>query len=70
MDLENFDEQDAPKSVPKPNPRLELQDLVQIVDDCWYRSASRRGRWMDLIGDYAGREPFVIDGNELILLLA
>ena len=31
--------------------------------DHWYRERNRRGRQMDLIGDYAGTEPFVLDGN-------
>ena len=35
--------------------------LVHI--DHWYRERNRRGRQMDLIGDYAGTEPFVLDGN-------
>lgn len=35
-------------------------------DTSWYIQASRRARRMDLIGDYAGREMFVIDGDSLL----
>ena len=34
-----------------------------LLDDTWYIKASRRARRMDLIGDYAGSEMFVIDGG-------
>ncbi|EIN08256.1 P-loop containing nucleoside triphosphate hydrolase protein [Punctularia strigosozonata HHB-11173 SS5] len=42
------------------------QEALKFLDDKWYSPLTRGGRWMDLIGDYAGKEPFVIDGDSLI----
>lgn len=36
---------------------------LAYFDDAWYLRASRRARRMDLIGDYAGNELFIIDGK-------
>ena len=36
---------------------------VTYFDETWYLKASRRARRMDLIGDYAGSELFIIDGG-------
>lgn len=36
---------------------------VMFVDDVFYSETSRRARWMDLIGDYAGNEMFLMDGR-------
>ncbi|KAI9000928.1 P-loop containing nucleoside triphosphate hydrolase protein [Trametes punicea] len=45
------------------------KDAVAYIDAQWYTLVNRRGRWMDLIGDYAGSEPFVVDGEALIQLV-
>lgn len=42
---------------------LDAPSALRYIDDHWYRERNRRGRQMDLIGDYAGTEPFVLDGN-------
>ncbi|KAG2105879.1 uncharacterized protein F5147DRAFT_761885 [Suillus discolor] len=42
-----------------------ITEALDWVDSTWYAPESRNGRWMDLIGDYAGAEPFVIDGTRL-----
>ncbi|KAH7929957.1 P-loop containing nucleoside triphosphate hydrolase protein [Leucogyrophana mollusca] len=39
------------------------------IDANWYTPTSRYSRWMDLLGDYAGSEPFVIDGHSLIQMV-
>jgi hypothetical protein len=37
---------------------------LKFIDDNWYKKiAGKRARWMDLIGDYAGNERFILDGN-------
>lgn len=36
---------------------------LAYFDNEWYLKRSRRARRMDLIGDYAGSEMFVIDGE-------
>ena len=42
---------------------FDVQSALRYIDDRWYRERNRRGRQIDLIGDYAGTEPFVLDGN-------
>jgi ATP-dependent RNA helicase DDX60 len=42
-------------------------DALEHIDQAWYTLANKRARWMDLLGDYAGTEPFVIDGMFLAL---
>lgn len=37
-------------------------EVLEFIDAHWYIRTSRSGRWMDLMGDYAGSEMFVIDG--------
>ena len=49
-------------------PTKKLEDItpgsaLALFDRTWYIKASRRARRMDLIGDYAGSEMFVIDGR-------
>ena len=43
---------------------FDTQSALRYIDDRWYRERNRRGRQMDLIGDYAGTEPFVLDGDD------
>jgi len=66
MDLEEFEvnhrgsgttTNDATRS-------LSIPDALKWIDAEWH-TASRRARWMDLLGDYAGTEPFIIDGRVL-----
>ncbi len=39
---------------------------LKYIDDKWYKKiAGKKARWMDLIGDYAGNEQFILDGNGL-----
>ncbi|OJT09311.1 hypothetical protein TRAPUB_14238 [Trametes pubescens] len=67
MDLDDFDvavEQALLETIPSES--LSPKDAVGLIDAQWYTSVSRRGRWMDLIGDYAGSEPFVVDGEALL----
>lgn len=65
MDLDDFDAA-IEQLPPETQPSLSAQsprDAVAYVDAQWYTLVNRRGRWMDLIGDYAGSEPFVVDGE-------
>ena len=41
----------------------DLQSALLYIDSHWYGERNRRGRRMDLMGDYAGTEPFVLDGD-------
>jgi ATP-dependent RNA helicase DDX60 len=67
MDLEDFDNLNE-------NPGDIIQhlstaaDALNKFDSQWYTKLTRTARWMDLIGDYAGREAFIIDGIDLPLL--
>lgn len=64
MDLDGFDDDiehfssHPESSSAKPS----ALDAVRLIDAQWYTLVNRRGRWMDLIGDYAGSEPFIVDG--------
>ena len=42
----------------------EKMNAVEALDQ-WYKMiAGKKARWMDLIGDYAGNERFILDGNK------
>ncbi|KAI0310815.1 hypothetical protein OF83DRAFT_1252292 [Amylostereum chailletii] len=45
---------------------VNARKAVDIVDKTWYHEIAKRGRWMDLIGDYAGSERFIVDGESLL----
>jgi ATP-dependent RNA helicase DDX60 len=66
MDLEEFD--NLPVADENKDEDISKKDAspleaLKFVDAKWYTPVGRRARWMDLIGDYAGSEPFVIDGQ-------
>jgi hypothetical protein len=61
MDLDDFEEQLARTSTKLST--QEPRDASRYLDQEWWVQASRSARWMDLIGDYAGTEPFVLDGE-------
>ena len=61
MDLDDFSQ----LGLQEADARLEgktARQAVAFLDDVWYSETNRRGRWMDLIGDYGGNELFVVDG--------
>lgn len=69
MDLENFDIETVSSSPPTSlDTFLSSDDALDLLDNQWYNRVTRRARWMDLISDYAGSEPFVIDGKLLMNL--
>lgn len=45
------------------SPDSAASELLDYINEHWYYQATKRARWMDLIGDYAGDEPFIIDGK-------
>lgn len=49
--------------IEKPKMELSSAEAIELVDSTWYAMVSRKARWMDLIGDYAGNENFVLDGT-------
>ena len=68
LDLDGFGE--GPTVVDDPSAgegtatvEFDAQSALHHIDNQWYRDRNRRGRQMDLISDYAGTEPFVLDGN-------
>lgn len=63
LDLDGFDLSPTVVSDTVATDLEDAQSALQSIDDSWYRDRNRRGRQMDLIGDYAGTEPFVLDGN-------
>ena len=65
MDFEGF-EVDIERAIEESSikaPSCTITEALNWIDSTWYAPASRNARWMDLIGDYAGAEPFVIDGT-------
>lgn len=45
--------------------KMDALEALKCIDDRWYRIvAGKKARWMDLIGDYAGNERFILDGNK------
>ncbi|EJD43845.1 P-loop containing nucleoside triphosphate hydrolase protein [Auricularia subglabra TFB-10046 SS5] len=66
MDLDDFEATVAPGDDLAATKIAGAADAVRAFDACWYSARSRAARWMDLIGDYAGMERFVIDGDALV----
>lgn len=63
MDLENFDDIDGlDQRISVGDAALSPQKALEEVDRWWFTPATRRARWMDLLGDYAGTELFVVSG--------
>jgi hypothetical protein len=45
--------------------KMSAIEALKYIDDHWYKEiGGKKARWMDLIGDYAGNERFILDGNE------
>ena len=42
---------------------LSTEGAIRFIDEKWHCAIAKRGRWMDLIGDYAGSERFILDGK-------
>lgn len=66
MDLEEFEVNHRKRdtTINRATRPLSIPDALKRIDAEWH-TASRRARWMDLLGDYAGVEPFIIDGRVL-----
>jgi len=68
MDLEEFDAiDDNLNRLPESTSTFSAKSALDHLDKEWYSNASRRARWMDLLGDYAGEETFLIDGSFCML---
>lgn len=61
MDLEEFEGLNQILTVPS-SVFNSAHDALDYLDRMWFINATRSARWMDLLGDYAGGEPFIIDG--------
>lgn len=62
MDLEGFDDALEANLPADSAGDLSFALALDIVDRTWYIKATSSARWMDLFGDHAGTEPFVLDG--------
>ncbi|KZP15484.1 P-loop containing nucleoside triphosphate hydrolase protein [Athelia psychrophila] len=70
MDLENFETADSSNKPGKSKrAKYTTAEALRHLDEEWYTQANRRARWMDIIGDYAGSERFIIDGESLLQLV-
>ncbi|TRM55291.1 hypothetical protein BD626DRAFT_601103, partial [Schizophyllum amplum] len=65
MDLgDDIDEQQRPAA--QTFDVSSAEDALRALDNAWYIGATKKARWMDILGDYAGEELFLIDGDSLI----
>lgn len=62
MDLEEFEGSNQTLTVSS-SVFESAHDALDYLDRMWFINATRSARWMDLLGDYAGGEPFIIDGR-------
>jgi ATP-dependent RNA helicase DDX60 len=61
MDL---DTDDGPrKPLMKISNNLSAFEALDHINENWFAEVSRKSRWMDLIGDFAGNERFIVDGE-------
>ena len=76
MDLTDFPPEDAVltalSGVQEDAASDETMDAVEAlkyIDENWYKKfVGKKTRWMDLIGDYAGNERFILDGKVVVRL--
>lgn len=67
--MDDFDEDDTIPRSPDVSTRddddkeMTAGDALESLDREWYREVAKRARWMDLVGDYAGSERFILDGQ-------
>ncbi len=62
---------DSIKDTPAHEEAMSAIGALKCLDDRWYKTiAGKKARWMDLIGDYAGNERFILDGNKDICLVS
>ena len=48
--------------------KMNAVGALECIDNRWYKIiAGKKARWMDLIGDYAGNERFILDGNKTLV---
>jgi len=47
---------------------LSFKEALQYVDQTWSIDLGKAARWMDLVGDYAGSEPYIVDGTLVVSL--
>ena len=66
MDLDDFDRDVEVRPVSTSDKNYSAKAALDYIDGQWYTTATRAARWMDLIGDYAGNELFLIDGACLL----
>ncbi|KZP15488.1 P-loop containing nucleoside triphosphate hydrolase protein [Athelia psychrophila] len=70
MDLENFEIADVSNQpVQSAHAKYTTAEALRHLDEVWYTQASRRARWINIIGDFAGSERFIIDGESLLQLV-
>jgi len=68
MDLDGFEDNfQVPQA--KGSTSNSFASTLDHLDQSWFMKATRSARWMDLLGDYAGIEPFVMDGAPSLISL-
>jgi hypothetical protein len=72
-ELTNFPPKDsvltALNSVQEDDETMNAVEALKYFDEHWYKKiVGKNTRWMDLIGDYAGNERFILDGKVVVRL--
>ena len=67
MDFEGFDDALEANLPANSAGNLSFARASDSLDRNWYIKATRSARWMDLLGENAGTEPFLLDGIFLSL---
>ena len=63
------DQDDAARDQDDARDEMGAVKALKYIDDRWYKKiAGKKARWMDLIGDYAGNERFILDGKVTVRL--
>ncbi|KAF5334374.1 hypothetical protein D9611_013536 [Ephemerocybe angulata] len=65
MDFDDFDERPQDVAETTKNASGGIEGILRAFDKAWYVGRGRASRRMDLLGDYAGNELFLIDGESL-----
>jgi len=61
---------DGSQHNPTHEKKMNAFQALKYIDKHWYKEiGGKKARWMDLIGDYAGNERFILDGNEYLFLV-
>lgn len=65
---EGIEQVDLPLAIAAGKP-WSAKKALEEFDASWYAKTSQLGRWMDVIGDFAGEELFLLNGDSLLSII-